>query len=39
VLEALAAAAVSDGTIGPEEADMIRAIAIIFQLPLPLPEA
>jgi len=39
VLEALAAAAVSDGTIGPEEADMVRAIAIIFQLPLPLPEA
>lgn len=39
VLEALAAAAVSDGTIGPEEADLVRAIAIIFQLPLPLPEA
>ena len=38
VLEALAAAAVSDGTIGPEEADLVRAIAIIFQLPLPLPE-
>ena len=39
VLEALAAAAVSDGTIAPEEADLVRAIAIIFQLPLPLPEA
>jgi Zn-dependent protease with chaperone function len=39
VLEALAAAAVSDGTIAPEEADLVRAIAIVFQLPLPLPEA
>jgi DnaJ-domain-containing protein 1 len=35
VLEALAAAAVSDGTVGPEEADMVRAIAIIFQFMAP----
>lgn len=38
VLEALATAAESDGQIGDAEADMVRAIAIVFQLPLPIPE-
>ena len=37
VLEALAAAASSDGTIGQEEADLVRAVALVFQLPVPLP--
>lgn len=38
VLEAVATAAESDGTIGPDEADLVRALAIVFQLPLPMPE-